>query len=123
MRVPVLVLAIVPCILLCLGCIAEGGPGRDEYVPYALEELLEDPGSHRAEWVEVFGTVVEDLGCGGYVIEGTEIGLSGELSEHVGTGGLIRGAFYTRIADIGCGSVRIDVHEFEPQAIGTIVTS
>lgn len=119
MRVPVLVLAV----LLCLGCVMEGGPGRDEYVPYEIEELLLDPGSHRAEWVEVAGTIIEDVECGGYVLEGSRIELFGDLAEHVGVGGILSGAFYTSVADIECGALRIDVHDFKPQAIGTIVTS
>jgi len=101
----------------------EGGPGRDEYVQYDIEELLEDPGSHRAEWVEVVGTIVEDDVCGGYAIEGSNIELSGDLSEYIGAGGIIRGVFYTSISDIECGSLRIDVHDFEPEAVGTLITS
>jgi len=116
MRVPVAVLVL----LFCSGCLISGGPGRDEYVPYDIEELLEDPGSHRSEWVEVIGTIIEDE-CG-FGIEGTGIGLSGELDDYIGQGGVIRGVFQTRISDIDCGALRIDVQEFEPQGF-ELVTS
>jgi len=119
MRVPVLVLLVI----LSLGCLIEGGPGRDEYVPYEMDELMEDPGSHRSEWVELIGEIVENPECGGYKIGGTNIELSGELDPYIGTTGIIKGVFQTRITDIECGGLRIDVDEFEPEKSGEIVTS
>ena len=101
-KVAVLLLVVV---VVSLGCIVEGGPGRSEPVPYGVEELERTVYEHNGEKVSIRGTVVEgsDSGCDGYFLEGTNIRVDGEVDGLAGVEAALVGTLHVPVCRARCG--------------------